>query len=249
MITLLTDNARTREQLRQIAVPTAEDVKASAIWKPTPHGEFADTVVQVFNDAGYQVQGERWGVAGPNEEDLYGAVALDLAPDLEIPGGFSFALGIRHSNRLAFSHALTVGGQVLVCENGMLTGTRVLARKHTTGFDLREALWSAVEKVDEDFGQVTQDIQRLLALDLSGNRGDMRVDRTLVQAAREGLIAWSGLGKVDEAWRLPPHAEFAPRTGWSLYNAFTEVAKSFSNPGRQLDLLGGVKDLVLAGLN
>jgi hypothetical protein len=30
---------------------------------------------------------------------------------------------------------------------------------------------------------------------------------------------------VLEAWEEPRHEEFAPRTAWSLFNAFTEVAK------------------------
>jgi len=28
-----------------------------------------------------------------------------------------------------------------------------------------------------------------------------------------------------EAWDEPQHAEFTPRTAWSLFNAFTEVGK------------------------
>jgi hypothetical protein len=36
----------------------------------------------------------------------------------------------------------------------------------------------------------------------------------------------SRLPKVIEAWEEPRHEEFAPRTAWSLFNAFTEVQKS-----------------------
>jgi hypothetical protein len=39
-------------------------------------------------------------------------------------------------------------------------------------------------------------------------------------------VPW--LPKVIEAWEEPKHEEFAPRTAWSLFNAFTEVQKGGS---------------------
>jgi len=37
-----------------------------------------------------------------------------------------------------------------------------------------------------------------------------------------------------EAWDEPRHEEFAPRTTWSLFNAFTEVQKG-SGPRAQME--------------
>ena len=42
-------------------------------------------------------------------------------------------------------------------------------------------------------------------------------------------------------WRQPRHDDFKPRTVWSLFNAFTEVAKEtslFSLPKRTITLHG-----------
>jgi hypothetical protein len=39
---------------------------------------------------------------------------------------------------------------------------------------------------------------------------------------------------VIEAWEEPKHEEFAPRTAWSLFNAFTEVQKG-SGPRAQME--------------
>jgi hypothetical protein len=50
----------------------------------------------------------------------------------------------------------------------------------------------------------------------------------LVEAGRRRIVPWSAVGKVDAEWREPRHEEFGERTGWSLYNAFTEIAKGFS---------------------
>ncbi len=48
-----------------------------------------------------------------------------------------------------------------------------------------------------------------------------------MEAGRRQLFPWSKLGKVEKAWREPPHPEFRERNGWSLYNAFTETSKEF----------------------
>lgn len=48
----------------------------------------------------------------------------------------------------------------------------------------------------------------------------------MVEAIRSYVLPASRLPKVIEAWEEPKHAEFSPRTAWSLFNAFTEVAKT-----------------------
>jgi hypothetical protein len=47
----------------------------------------------------------------------------------------------------------------------------------------------------------------------------------MVEAIRANVLPASRLPKVIEAWEEPQHEEFAPRTAWSLFNAFTEVQK------------------------
>ena len=47
----------------------------------------------------------------------------------------------------------------------------------------------------------------------------------MVEAIRADVLPASRLPKVIEAWEEPKHEEFTPRTGWSLFNAFTEVQK------------------------
>jgi hypothetical protein len=42
------------------------------------------------------------------------------------------------------------------------------------------------------------------------------------------------LPKVIEAWDEPRHEEFAPRTAWSLFNAFIEVQKD-TGPRAQME--------------
>jgi len=48
----------------------------------------------------------------------------------------------------------------------------------------------------------------------------------MVEAIRANVLPASRLPKVIEAWEEPRHGAFAPRTAWSLFNAFTEIQKS-----------------------
>ena len=70
------------------------------------------------------------------------------------------------------------------------------------------------------------------------------VDHALVEAGRRRLFPWSKLGRVERLWREPPHPEFRERTGWSLLNAFTDVAKRFSM-AREMRVIDDLRRLVL----
>jgi len=56
----------------------------------------------------------------------------------------------------------------------------------------------------------------------------------MVEAIRAHVLPASRLPKVLEAWEEPRHKDFAPRTAWLLFNAFTEVAKA-SPPRLQME--------------
>ena len=56
----------------------------------------------------------------------------------------------------------------------------------------------------------------------------------MIEAIRANVLPASRLPKVLEAWEVPRQEEFASRTAWSLFNAFTEVAKT-SPPRAQME--------------
>jgi hypothetical protein len=52
----------------------------------------------------------------------------------------------------------------------------------------------------------------------------------MLEAIRYSGPPASRLPKMTETWEEAAHAEFTPRTDWSLLNAFTEVQKG-ATPG------------------
>ena len=52
----------------------------------------------------------------------------------------------------------------------------------------------------------------------------------VIKSMDRGVIAPSAVKNVLDEWRIPRFEEFAPRTAWSLSNAYTESFKKYSNP-------------------
>lgn len=237
-----------RELLSGIPVTPRGD--RSSRWSGIQHAELAETVIQRVQAADLLVTGETWSIGRGGAHlfgyielkttvrqfDLFRAMDLDETGKLEQwhtgYGGFkpevtSLRMGVIHSNDSSFSLRLVVVPIVLVCSNGMTVegGSIACQKKHTTGLQLVEALDTGIQTYLQRVERIDETIETLREIDF-GNQ--QHVDHLLVEAGRRQLFPWSKLGKVEKAWREPPHPEFRERNGWSLYNAFTEVSKEFS---------------------
>ena len=155
-------------------------------------------------------------------------------------------MGVLTSNDSAYALTLIVVARVLVCSNGMtVEGGHITARrKHTTniGHELPEIVASGIDTYVNRVGQIGETQMQLEAMDFS-RQGD--VDHTMMEAGRRGIFPWSKLGRVEKEWREVRHEEFRERTGWSLMNTFSEVAKRF-NPVREIQAVDRVRELVIA---
>ena len=60
---------------------------------------------------------------------------------------------------------------------------------------------------------------------LLGDQTDRYVHDIAIKALDEKIVTGSSIPRVLNQWRKPRHNEFQPRTGWSLFNSFTEVTK------------------------
>ena len=98
-----------------------------------------------------------------------------------------------------------------------------LHRKHTRLIldDLDRLVADAIHGI-EDLWQ--QDERRIAAYKGTGLRRAQAHD-LIVEALEAGVCSGAHVPKIVEQWHRPVHEEFAPRTLWSLHNAFTEALK------------------------
>ena len=134
---------------------------------------------------------------------------------------------------------------MLICDNLAFAGEYVIRRRHTAR--ILEDLTALIDRgVGKYFEQVEHQpilIERLQDRQLN----DPEAYHTMVSAAAHGIIPYSGIKAVRQEWHKPTHEVFVPRTGWSLFNCFTETMKRYipsSSADRTLRLTGFFQSLV-----
>jgi len=193
----------TLEEVR--AVPTPDSTET---WFPVPHSTVIDAIKTGLADhSNFNVVSEEYGLWADGAR-LFGLLGIqngDQADDYQLNIGF------RNSNDKAFSLGYAFGNRVFVCDNLVFSGEVTFKRKHTRFarrdlfLDDRVASYKRTELADH------------------------QVHDLLIKSVDAQVIANAGIAKVLREWRASDHEEFAPRTAWSLHNAYTEVFKG-SNP-------------------
>ena len=202
----------TREQLALVPVPPA-----TATWRPIPHIELIDTLQRVLNQHQITVREEKYALRHDGST-LFGVLQLGYADTHDGQA----ALGIRTSNDKSMSIQICAGLSVFVCDNLVFRGDLIaLNRKHTSGLNLRTELATAVLRFQDHFGRLTGEVETLKRCALD----DLRAKALIHDAFARGLMPLRFLPDVSHAYFEPQVKDFAPRTAWSLHNAFTASAK------------------------
>jgi len=202
----------TREQLALVPVPPA-----TATWRPIPHIELIDTLQRVLNQNQITIREEKFALRHDGST-LFGVLQLGYADTHDGQA----ALGIRTSNDKSMSIQVCAGLSVFVCDNLVFRGDLIaLNRKHTSGLNLRTELATAVLRFQDHFGRLTGEVEMLKrhALD------DIRAKALIHDVFAHGLMPLRFLPDVSRSYFEPQVEDFAPRTAWSLHNAFTASAK------------------------
>jgi len=159
-----------------------------------------------------------------------GTATHKVIPHHEVINALVDTLSLRHIAPVRNAHdksmrlAMTVGYRVLVCDNMAFSGdfTPVLA-KHSKHFNLIHSLEIGVSEMQRNFEPMTKQVARWRDSQLT----DVSAKLIIYQAFIEGDIDLPKhlAGPVHNLYFNPEHEEFAPRTLWSLSNAFTSALK------------------------
>ena len=115
------------------------------------------------------------------------------------------------------------------CDNLAFSGEVTMNRKHTVNVfrDLPDLIYRMLSQVSSMRDRIDAEVVAMKALALQ----PAQAHHLMVEAIRAHVLPASRLPKVIEAWEEPRHEEFSPRTAWSLFNAFTEVAEGVAAEG------------------
>ena len=213
----------TKADLAAVSVPEETDS-----YFPVPYGRFVEEVELHVPRFGLTITDARFALARDGLQ-MFGV--LTCANGTSHPD-YTLAIGLRNSYDRSLSVGLVAGSRVFCCDNLAFSGEVGAARKHTANVfrDLPDLIYRMLSNVSSMQSRIHAEITAMKARTLSTKTAD----HLLVETVRRNVLPASHLPKVIEAWERPKYDAFAPRTAWSLYNAFTEVQKSRS-PRAQIE--------------
>lgn len=213
----------TKADLASVPVPEETDS-----YCPVPFGRFVEEVELHIPRFGLRITEERFALAR-NGEQMFGVLTCANGNS---HNDYALAIGLRNSYDRSLSVGLVAGSVVFCCDNLAFSGEARMARKHTANVfrDLPDLIYRMLSKVSSMQSRIHEEIAAMKARELTLEMAD----HLMVEAVRKNVLPASHLPKVLDAWEKPEHEEFAPRTAWSLYNAFSEVQRSRS-PRAQMD--------------
>jgi hypothetical protein len=213
----------TREALKLIPSPPA-----SPTHQPIPHFEIVGALVETLSFRQISVVREEYAVSGDGMK-MFGVLDLETTFD-----GCRFSVGVRNSNDKSMRLALTVGYRALVCDNMAFHGnfTPVLA-KHTKHVSLVDVLSVGIDRMQRTFEPLRKQVEAWKRTLISDETVKLIIYRAFIQGE---LAAPKHLAQgVHDNYFNPQVEEFAPRTLWSLSNAFTSTFKNL-DPIRQFNV-------------
>ena len=206
----------TREQLALLPTPSG-----TATHQVIPHVEVVNAIIETLGFRHIAVHRDEYAVSKDGNK-MFGLMELD-----QTFAGCRFALGLRNSHDKTMRLALTVGYRVFVCDNMAFNGdfSPVLA-KHTKNFQLVRAISAGVDDMQRNFEPMVKAVEGWRETQLADVDAKMVIYRAFVEAELDVPRQLSR--RVHDLYFEPTHEEFAPRTMWSLSNAFTSAFKELA---------------------
>jgi len=229
----------TRDALGTVPAPLA-----TRTYTPIPHVELLDAVKREVAASGLMTIRETLVVSSTSSGRLGDRFFGLLEIEDQNGNEFRTAIGLRNSHDKAFPAGLCVGSRVLVCDNLSFSAEIVIARKHTRF--IRRDLPRLINEAAGKLGDLRNHQAARIEAYQNTAIENPQVHDLVVRAMDAGVIAASKLPKVLDQYREPQHEAFRPRTVWSLFNAFTEVLKTYDlqDLPRRTQTLHGLCDMV-----
>jgi len=217
-------------------IPTVKTPEHTDTWYPIPHSDFITQVESALTAANMRVVEQAHSLT--KEGDRYFGL-FQVANCQSTGDDYSYVLGMRNSHDKSFPAGLVVGSQVFVCDNLAFSGEIRIARKHTKFImnDLPKLTANAVGMLAEKWTLMSDRIQRYKTTEIS----DRDAHDFVIRSLDVGAATLQQVPAIIEEWRTPRHPEFADKTAWRLFNAFTEIGKETSLtllPKRTISLHG-----------
>lgn len=224
-----------REEVNAVATPTATLSVKNRLWQPVAHSAVIDAVENSIVGGGLSISDRSFALTKDGAR-LFGLITLGSdKPD------YAVTIGLRNSHDKTFPVGLALGSRVFCCDNLAFSSDVNIASKHTRFiYDrLPRLVADGVAKLVSHRANQDRRIEEYKGLEI---RGQSHLHDLVLRAYRAQAIPAQAITKVIEEFEEPRHPEFSDPTGWSLFNAVTEVLKEYGELQRRTQRLHGVID-------
>src|SRR5438093_1405141 len=199
------------------AVPVPEPTES---YHPVPYGRFVEEVELHVPRFGLKIQSEQFALAREGAQ-MFGVLTCTNGRGAD---DYALAVGLRSSYDRSLAVSMCSGVRCFICDNLAFSGEVTMQRKHTAHVfrDLPDLIYRLLSQVSSMRERIDGEIAAMKVRPLP----PAHAHHLMIEAVKANVIPASRLPKVIEAWEEPRHEEFAPRTVWSLFNAFSEVQKA-----------------------
>lgn len=218
-------NKATREQVVETATPEPCDYHF-----PIPHSLLLEEVEKGLAADGFEITSATHALTKGGAR-YFGMIEVRKAvanvgglDDPSVKPDYGLVVGIRNTHDKSRSAALTMGSHVFICDNLAFSGEVIFGRKHTRNVtrDIPLLMPRAFAALSHELVCLEKRVEAYKGAEIGNAVANDWIVRATVD---EQVFPASKIPDVVGQWREPAYEEFRPRTVWSLFNAFTQVAK------------------------
>jgi hypothetical protein len=187
---------------------------------PVPYPRLIEEIKLHVPRFGLSVTREEYALAQEGQQMFGVLTCANGRPNTD----HALAIGLRSSYNRTLAVGIAASGvRLFVCDNLAFFGEVTTHRKHTANVfrDLPDLIYRMLSQVSAFKERTESGIAAMKVRELP----PAHAHHLMIETIKANVLPASRLPKVIEAWEEPRHEEFAPRTAWSLFNAFTEVQK------------------------
>ena len=196
----------------------------SSTHMPVPHFKVADYIRSSIKRrlGAFSITNEQYGISHEGNR-CFGLMSLknrDSQDDYEVVHAF------RNSNDMAFSAKVLTGSRVFVSDNFAMSSEYEIGAKHTSNVNknLVKKLYSLNACLIAQGDELHEKYRSHKQFEIN----DKMADHFIMESVRQGALQKTKIDLVYAEWKDPKYEEFKPRTGWSLFNAHTEINRGLN---------------------
>lgn len=198
-------------ELLEIPIPLSTNS-----YTPISHKEIIETIKEQLDIKGFKIKTSNYKAnnAGTKLIGYYGIEHTDSELGL--------MMAFRNSYDKTMSAGLAIGGQVWICENGMIAGDVSLIRKHTgiANKIINNTIVSSIDKFEKSFESIIEDRNTMKDIEITKKTcsellGRMYVEEQMITSAQLDIIKNGIYNSVN----------FKGDSAWDFYNNVTESLK------------------------